>query len=839
MRNLLLILLTIFAAVPAIAANPGDKMPPLTRRERKDLTAKLPEKHRQFLLEVEPLITDDERDTFLRLETDAQRDVFIDDFWRRRDVAAGTTNNAAHDEYYVRLEYVKEHFSQIASDRGRVYLLYGEPAAMIDANCSQYFQPLQIWAYEYIPALGHDVMLLFYLPRYAREYKLWNAMGGAMALDDLRSADITAHGDFRTANIIMECRNGEAIVKAMAQMQLYREKVMKVFDPPAINEEDVHRVLRSSVVADKTAKPLSASIAVTYPEANGNKTDAQLQIYVPRAELQTTSVAGVAVYSIDVVGEVLRDGKMWEKYRYRFDFSGDSKEEKLPIVIDRMLRPATYTSRVKVADATSGAQTILENELQVPDLVGPIKPAAATAESATVAALNQELQSSRARLRIVPLPDGVTSGVQTIQTIVSGSGISGVEFWLDGKKVATRRSPPYTLDLDFGTMPRSRKIRAVAIDSHSAPITGDEVIVNTGTDPFRVRIASPRIAPKLSGPTRVELDVKVPEGKQLAGVDLYWNETRVATMFDPPFVQTVNIPSSEGVGYLRAVAKLSDAEVDPVEDVVMVNAPDYMETVDVHLVELPTTVLVGGKPKNDLTEEAFKVFDEGKPVKLAKFEHVTDLPLSIGMAVDNSGSMESRMTAAREAGAQFFKNVLRKGDKAFLVAFDSQPHLVQKWSGDLKDVYSGLAKMRPEESTALFDAVVYSLYNFVGVKGQKALVLVTDGKDTVSKFTFEQALEYAQRAAVPIYAIGIGIRGSELDVRGQLNRLCNETGGNSYYIDNAGELSKIYTDIQNELRSQYVLGFYPSADVKAGSRWREVNVQVTEGKVKTIRGYYP
>jgi Ca-activated chloride channel family protein len=233
------------------------------------------------------------------------------------------------------------------------------------------------------------------------------------------------------------------------------------------------------------------------------------------------------------------------------------------------------------------------------------------------------------------------------------------------------------------------------------------------------------------------------------------------------------------------------------------------------------------------------VLDEGQQVKIAKFEHVKDLPLSIGMAVDTSGSMDERIGTARDAGAAFFQNVLRKGDKAFLVAFDSQPHLVQKWSPELKELYSGLAKMRAEESTALYDAVVYSLYNFQGVKGQKALILVTDGRDTVSKFTFDQTLEYARRAAVPIYAIGIGIRSFDAETKVKMNRLVTETGGSSYYIDNVNELSKIYTDIQNELRSQYVLGFYPAPEVKEGGRWREVTVQTPEGKVKTIRGYYP
>ncbi|MBV8519565.1 MAG: VWA domain-containing protein [Acidobacteria bacterium] len=837
LRSAFFILLLIAALRPLSAA---DTPTPLTRREQKDLIAKLPDAYRQFLRDVEPIINPAERDTFLRLETDAQRDAYIDDFWRRRDIAGGTTNHAARDNYYERLEYVKENFEQVSSDRGRIYLLHGPPAAMIGVNCPKHFQPIQIWKYEYIEGFGHDVRLLFYIPRDHREYKLWSALGGTMAMDDLRSNDIVAGGAGSIGggggNVMIDCQNPEELTNALYQMQLNKERIFQVFDPPKVNDEDVNRMLRSVVLADPNAPKLAADLTVSYPSMESEKTDAQLTIMVPRAQLKTTAVSGVSVYTIDVVGEVLRDGKMWEKYRYRFDFPGDIKDEKLPIVIDRFLRPATYTARVKLTDPASNAQAILENELKVPALVGPLKP---SEESATIAALNTELQSTRAKLRIVPLADGVTSGFQTIQTIVSGTGISGVEFWLDGKKIATRRSPPYTLDLDFGTVPRSRRVRAVAIDSHEQPITGDEIVVNTGTDPFRVRIASPRIAPKLSGPTRVELEVKVPEGKQLDGVELYWNQTRVATMFDPPYVQTVNIPASDGVGYLRAVAKLKDPEVDPVEDVVMVNTPDYMETVDVHLVELPTTVLVGGKPKNDLGENAFKVFDEGQPVKLAKFEHVTNLPLSIGMAVDTSGSMEPRMAAARDAGAQFFQHVLKKGDKAFLVSFDAQPHLVQKWSNEIKDIYSGLARMRPEESTALYDAIVYSLYNFVGVKGQKALVLVTDGKDTASKFTFEQAREYAQRAAVPIYAIGIGIRGSELDVRQKLNHICGDTGGASYYIDEANDLAKIYAEIESELRSQYVLGFYPAADVKAGGKWHEVSVQVAEGKVKTIRGYYP
>jgi Ca-activated chloride channel family protein len=233
------------------------------------------------------------------------------------------------------------------------------------------------------------------------------------------------------------------------------------------------------------------------------------------------------------------------------------------------------------------------------------------------------------------------------------------------------------------------------------------------------------------------------------------------------------------------------------------------------------------------------VLDEGKPVSLAKFEYVRNLPLSIGLAIDTSGSMQPRMDEAQKAGAQFFEKVMKRGDRAFLVAFDTEPLLVQKWSTRVADLHAGLAKLRAEESTALYDAIVYALYNFQGVRGQKALVVISDGKDTASKFEFEQALEYARRAAVPIYAIGIGIRGTEVDVKFKLSKLASETGGSTYYIEQAHDLQRVYDEIQEELRSQYVLGFYPAADVKTGGKWREVTVQVSEGKAKTIKGYFP
>ena len=829
----------------------------LSRRERKEKIAALPDKYREFLKDVEPIMMPTELDTFLMLETDPQREIYIVEFWRRRDVAAGTTNHAFKDEYYARLEEAQARYKYLSSDRSRMYLIHGEPAALLKIDCSRLLQPLEIWKYSYIPGLGHEVRMLFYMPRNGLDYRLWNPMGDPQdALGELISVEVAGVSSDRGAvqsvfyqsaassvfvsKIEVDCKDGDEILKAIFQMQQNKVDLPKVYDPPKIDEESVGKILKSVVLRDPNAPKLEGELAVRYPAKQGGRTDAELTLLVPKSQLKVAEVGGAKLYSIDVTGEVLKDGNLFENYRYRFDYPADIAAEKLPVVIDRLLRPADYQARIKITDVHGGGQGIFESNISVPELFdSPEQLKSKAVAAATVAQLKDDLETSETKLRIVPLADELLAGLQHIETIAVGDNIKAVEFYLDGKKVMVKRQPPYTLDLDFGDVPQARRIRAVALNDKGEQLTGDEIVVNTGTDPFRIRISSPRVAINVKGRTRVEMQVKVPEGKTLESVQLYLNETRVATLYDPPYVQVVDIPKTEGVGYLRAVATLKDDPTPPIEDVVMINTPQYMEELNVHLIELPTTVIVNGRPRNDLPEGAFKVLDEGKPVKVSKFEHVSNLPLSIGMAIDTSGSMQPRMNEAQKAGATFFQSVMRQGDKAFVVGFSTEPSLVQKWSPRLADVNAGLARLRAEESTALYDAIVYSLYNFLGVRGQRALIVITDGKDTASKFTYDQALEYARRTAVPIYGIGIGIRSTEVDVRYKFGRFCSETGGNVYYIDTATDLARIYNEVQNELRSQYVLGFYPPDGVKPGSKWREISVQVSEGRAKTIRGYYP
>jgi len=835
------------------AAAPDPGVQKLSRRDRKDRIAKLSDAHREFLKEIEPIMLPRELDTFLILESDAQRDLYIEEFWKRRDSDSLSARNEYRETYKELLEEAKQKFKYMTSERTRAYLTRGRPVEMLAIECSV-LVPLELWFYGYIEGLGRNPILLFYKPKFGSDYRLYAPMGNevealAELIGGVSAASRSVSGSpaqqvadvfyGRPSRVQVECGNGEKIMEAIFRSQRDRFELMKIFEPPSVNDEDVTKILRATVIADPNAPKMNAAVAARYPGKRGGRTATELVIEIDRAQLTPREIEGGRFYNVDITGEVLKDGKMFETYRYRYDFPADASPEKLSMLVERFLRPANYTSRIKVTDVNGRGEAIIETPLAVPYIGESAEKLQADKETtATIERIQDEVRSDTSSLRITPFADTLFTGLQQIETMITGDQIKAVEFYLDGRKVMTKRNAPYTLDLDLGEVPQPRRVRAVGLNANGKPLTGDELILNVGTDPFRVRIVSPRVALDVKGKVRVQLDARAPEGKELDRVEIYLNETKVASLFTPPFVQSVDVPDNLGIGYLRAVAYLKES-TEFVEDVVFLNTPEFMEEVNVHLVELPTTVLIAGKPANNVPKASFQVLDEGKPVELAKFEQVTNLPLSLGFAIDSSGSMRNRMAEAQKAGGQFFKNVLREGDKAFIVSFDTTPSLVQKWTRRFSDLNASLASVRAEEMTALFDAVVFSLYNFHNIKGQKALVVLSDGKDTASKFSFDQTLEYAKRTGVPIYIIGLGIRPTEVDVKFKLGRLASETGGNTYYIDSADGLTRIYDDILNELRSQYILGFYPPGTVKPGSKWRDIEVKVAGAKAKTIRGYYP
>jgi VWFA-related protein len=335
--------------------------------------------------------------------------------------------------------------------------------------------------------------------------------------------------------------------------------------------------------------------------------------------------------------------------------------------------------------------------------------------------------------------------------------------------------------------------------------------------------------------------VTVPEGKRVERVEFRLDDRVVATLERPPWQAEVALPAPVGelVSYLTAIAVLEDGS--RAEDVRFLNTPKYFEAVDVSLVELYTTVVDrSGRLVRGLAATDFAVREDGRPQKISKFELVEDLPLTLGLVLDTSGSMASSLGEAERAAVGFLTAIMTPRDEAFALTFSNQPLLVMPRTSDVGAVAESLEDLKAYGYTSLHDAIVHALYYFRGTHGRRALILLTDGEDTASAIPWRDALEYARRSGVAVYPIGLALHAFGFpDLRERLQTLAAETGGRAFFIDRAEELASAYEEIESELRSQYLIA-YPS-DGGGGAAFRAVEVEAREGKLKarTIRGYYP
>ena len=191
------------------------------------------------------------------------------------------------------------------------------------------------------------------------------------------------------------------------------------------------------------------------------------------------------------------------------------------------------------------------------------------------------------------------------------------------------------------------------------------------------------------------------------------------------------------------------------------------------------------------------------------------------------------------AAIGFLENIITPRDRCFALAFADRPALLMERTSDVGAVAERLQDLSANGSTSLHDAIVTSLYYYRGIRGRRALVLLSDGEDTSSSLGFAESLEYAKRSGVAVFAIGLRIGKSDIGVRRKLERLTSETGGRAYYIKDASELERIYGQIERELRSQYLVAYNSDQQAESG-KYHEVEIKVRGGKLKarTVRGYY-
>ena len=594
----------------------------------------------------------------------------------------------------------------------------------------------------------------------------------------------------------------------------------------------------------ETPRLEAGELEIFFPELDGQRMVTRAVVTIPpEVELEAFEEGETTELRLKIEGTIERDGKIFDQFRIRFQIPAPEEGVDVPVALmfNRKLRPQQeFLMRAKVIDEISGKEMVLSRGFRVPAKPVPIDEPPVSDK--VLLAIGQDLDQQRIpgydSLILVPPESDVVFGLWRAQALVTGERIAKVAFLLDGQVQLTRRRPPFTAELRLSEFPTEQIVRAEGYDENGEVVAADEVVLNQPHGELRVRILEPPRGRSSFGSVTAKAEVVVPEEKSVTKVEFRINDELQKTVENPPWEAEVEVPVGQDLVYLTVVAELNDGA--RAEDVRFLIAPDYIEQVDVNLVELFTTVTdKSGLLIRDLEREEFQVWEDSRPQEIAKFELVENLPLTLGITIDTSGSMFESLGEAQRAAVGFLENIITPRDRCFALAFADKPALLMERTSDVGAVAQVLNNLVANGSTSLHDAIVTSLYYFRGVRGRRAMVLLSDGEDTSSSLGFAEALEYAKRSGVSVYSIGLKIGRGDVGVRRKLEKLSTETGGRTFYIKEAVELVKVYEDIERELRSQYLVAYNSDQQSEAG-KYHEVEVKVRAGKLKarTIRGYY-
>lgn len=280
-------------------------------------------------------------------------------------------------------------------------------------------------------------------------------------------------------------------------------------------------------------------------------------------------------------------------------------------------------------------------------------------------------------------------------------------------------------------------------------------------------------------------------------------------------------------------------------------APSFRAGVD--LVSLNVTVSESGSSRyvTDLDQQDFQVYEDGV-LQEVTFFNKTNLPVALGLLLDTSASMETKLPLAQEAAIGFAKK-LRPQDLAEVIDFDSRVLILQTFTSKASELEQAIRKTSAGGSTSMYNAIYIALKDLKKIVAsnvdeirRQAIIVLSDGEDTSSLLPFEEVLDLAKRSETAIYAIGL--RSNELGASSNkgfkeaefvLRQLSQETGGRVFFPTAASELAGIYGQISDELSSQYTVG-YTSRNAKRDGAWRRVVVRVNRSNAvpRTKQGYF-
>jgi Ca-activated chloride channel homolog len=312
-------------------------------------------------------------------------------------------------------------------------------------------------------------------------------------------------------------------------------------------------------------------------------------------------------------------------------------------------------------------------------------------------------------------------------------------------------------------------------------------------------------------------------------------------------LNTVHVPPPATTAPLATGAP-AGAEAAPLSGADALNSrPGSRIRMDVDLVLVPVTIT---DPMNRLVtgleQDDFFVYENNSVQKIKTFA-TEDAPVSIGIIMDLSGSMTSKIIRARDSILQFMKTA-NPQDEFFVIGFNDRPELIEDFTSSIEDIEARLQTVRAGHRTALLDAIYYGMDKMKTAKQQrKALLVVSDGGDNRSRYTEGEVKAQVRESDVEIYSIGIfdPYAPTTEERMGPLllNDLSEETGGRMFRVDDLADMGDIAVKISTELRNQYVLGYHPKSMQRDG-KWRKVKVKLVPPQglppltVHARTGYY-
>jgi VWFA-related protein len=420
--------------------------------------------------------------------------------------------------------------------------------------------------------------------------------------------------------------------------------------------------------------------------------------------------------------------------------------------------------------------------------------------------------------------------------VATSDDVSRVDLFLDDTRVAELTRRPFRARLNLGATPHVHTLRAVAWDAQERQLGVETVTLNDRAVSLGISIVAPR-EDRVTSRTTVEVKPRVPEGSRLAGVDLYWNDTKLATLTAAPFLYELTLPSPSAAGFIRAVAR--DDSGGTAEDAKLLNAAGSVAQVGVDAVQVYAIVQEHGRYVEGLKSSDFVVKEDGLTVS-AQVQSGSADPISIGLALDTSASMRASMADVADYANEFVKESLGPADQTFVVAFDEQPRLLQPLTSDRGRVIASIDDVHASGGTAIYDAILYSLQQFRGVGGKRALVVFTDGFNNGGIATPDGVLQFAREIGVPLYVVQVfSWPAFSLEER-MLNRIADATGGAYFSTARKVDLPRIFAQIRDDTRGEYLLTYVSPAD-KSRREMRRISVEVPGRRVsvRATSAYYP